>query len=230
MRESTRQSKFLVVVGTIPVACPLPDIAGHVIQAVRIGRVMRYRGDSDESILSCIGVGEMSLMGVGHPFSARTELVSPDEWLAGTASSGGKFPLRFGWQSFSDPFCISYGVFVSAWGGDNTHWRTGTSGMTRSTRCAAVPAIRRPPQDGHMPRDLQENATTRSSLQVSQPIRRKPRASTPQSRNDRNSFSAKPGTSIFGFRICSTPTRIMRTRILGHRHNWNDTGGSGSIH
>ena len=44
-----------------------------------------------------------------------------------------------------------------------------------------------------MPRDLQENATARSNLQVLQAIRRKPRASTPQSRNDRNSFSMKPG-------------------------------------
>src|SRR5262245_57549378 len=51
--------------------------------------------------------------------------------------------------------------------------------MTRSTGWAAVSAIRRPPQDGHMPRDLQENATTRSSLQVLQAIRSKPRASTP---------------------------------------------------
>src|ERR1043166_7498394 len=65
--------------------------------------------------------------------------------------------------------------------------------MTWSTRCAAVSAIRRPPHDGHIPRDLQENATTRSNLQVLQAIRRKPRASTPQSRNDRNSFSMKPG-------------------------------------
>src|SRR5438093_8772983 len=63
--------------------------------------------------------------------------------------------------------------------------RNPTSGMTRSTRCAAVSAIRRPPQDGHMPRDLQEKATTRSSLQVWQKIRRKLRASTPQSRKDR---------------------------------------------
>src|SRR5439155_13400128 len=66
--------------------------------------------------------------------------------------------------------------------------RNPTSGMTPSTRCAAVSAIRRPPQDGHMPRDLQKKARTRSSLQVWQKIRRKPRASTPQSRKDRNSF------------------------------------------
>src|SRR5215831_7520441 len=29
--------------------------------------------------------------------------------------------------------------------------------MIRSTRCAAVSAIRRPPHDGHMPHDLQES-------------------------------------------------------------------------
>jgi|JI10StandDraft_1071094.scaffolds.fasta_scaffold32372_1 hypothetical protein len=33
-------------------------------------------------------------------------------------------------------------------GSDRTHWRTGTWGMTWSTRCAAVCAMRRAPQDG----------------------------------------------------------------------------------
>ena len=39
-------------------------------------------------------------------------------------------------------------------------WRTGTSGNTRSTRWAAVSAMRLLPQDGQKPRRLQENATT----------------------------------------------------------------------
>src|SRR5438128_12246434 len=37
-------------------------------------------------------------------------------------------------------------------GPDTTHWRVGTQGMTRSTRCAAVWAIRRPAHDGQNPR------------------------------------------------------------------------------
>ena len=40
-------------------------------------------------------------------------------------------------------------------GSDSTHWRTGTCGMTWSTRCAAVCAIRRAPHEGQKPRRLQ---------------------------------------------------------------------------
>jgi hypothetical protein len=37
-----------------------------------------------------------------------------------------------------------------------THCRTGTIGNTRSTRCAAVSAMRRPPHDGHQTLPLQK--------------------------------------------------------------------------
>jgi len=36
----------------------------------------------------------------------------------------------------------------SGMGSDSTHWRTGTRGMTLSTRCAAVCAMRRAPHEG----------------------------------------------------------------------------------
>jgi hypothetical protein len=42
-------------------------------------------------------------------------------------------------------------------GTDNTHWRYGALGRTRSTRWAAVSAIRRAVHDGQMPRRLHEN-------------------------------------------------------------------------
>ncbi len=41
-------------------------------------------------------------------------------------------------------------------GRESTHWRTGTWENTRSTRCAAVSAMRRPPQDGKNARPLHE--------------------------------------------------------------------------
>ena len=47
----------------------------------------------------------------------------------------------------------------SGMGRDGTHGRTGTCGMTRSTRCAAICAMRRAPLDGQKPRRLQRNAT-----------------------------------------------------------------------
>jgi hypothetical protein len=41
---------------------------------------------------------------------------------------------------------------------DNTHWRTGTDGMTWSIKYAAVSDIRLAPHEGQNPRRLQENA------------------------------------------------------------------------
>jgi hypothetical protein len=63
-------------------------------------------------------------------------------------------------------------------GTDTTHWRVGTQGMTRSTRWAAVCAMRRPAQDGQNPRRLQLKASNISCWQVSHSSRRKPWAKT----------------------------------------------------
>ena len=45
-------------------------------------------------------------------------------------------------------------------GNESTHWRTGTRGITQSTRWAALCAMRRAPQEGQNPRRLQEKATS----------------------------------------------------------------------
>ena len=64
-------------------------------------------------------------------------------------------------------------------GTETTHWRTGTQGMTCSTRCPAVYAMRRPAHDGQNPRRLQLKGNSNSWWQVSQPSRRKPWARMP---------------------------------------------------
>jgi hypothetical protein len=58
----------------------------------------------------------------------------------------------------------------------------GASGQTRSTMTAAVLHMRRALQDGHMPRRLQEKATSRFRPQPSQTARTKPCAEMPQRR------------------------------------------------
>ena len=59
-------------------------------------------------------------------------------------------------------------------GSDNTHCRIGTRGMTASTKCAAVAAMRLLVQDGQTPRPLQEKATRNSAVQSGQRARAKP--------------------------------------------------------
>ena len=53
-------------------------------------------------------------------------------------------------------------------GNDSTHWRTGTWGMTCSTRCVAFCAMGRAPHDGQNPRLLQLKATSLSCPQSPQ--------------------------------------------------------------
>ena len=76
----------------------------------------------------------------------------------------------------------------------NTHCRTGTSGKTSSTRCAARSVIRRPPQLGQKPRPLHEHAASRSSPHPAHRNRTNPPARKPHRRNARNSCSTNRGS------------------------------------
>jgi hypothetical protein len=67
-------------------------------------------------------------------------------------------------------------------------------GVARSTRCAAVSAILRPPHEGQNPRHLHEKATSRSCPHASQWTRKNPWASTPHSRYARISRSTNRAT------------------------------------
>src|SRR6186713_3246937 len=59
--------------------------------------------------------------------------------------------------------------YRNEYGSESTHCRTGTAGITLSTRCAAVSPILLPPHDGQKARPpLQENASNRSLRHVSQ--------------------------------------------------------------
>ena len=80
-------------------------------------------------------------------------------------------------------------------GSDRTHWRIGTWGMTWSTRCAAVCAMRRAPHEGQKPRRLQLKATSLSWPQSPQRTLRNPWARMPHSRKASNSSLTNCGRS-----------------------------------
>ena len=64
----------------------------------------------------------------------------------------------------------------------------GTLGRIRSTRCAALPDMRRPAQLGQMPRTLHEKATAKSWPHAPQRRCTKPREKSPHARYPRNSL------------------------------------------
>ena len=102
---------------------------------------------------------------------------------------------------------------------DSTDWRTGTVGMTWSTRWAAASAMRRVPHEGQMPGRLQEKATNFSSAQPSKRNRRKPWARMPQARNASNSSVTNVGrpaphtfalrNAVAGFIAAASAQRIQ---------------------
>jgi hypothetical protein len=70
---------------------------------------MRYRRDSNESILTGIRVREVALMGIGHEFSRSAKLASPNGSPATppraanshSASVGNRFPAHFAYAAAS---------------------------------------------------------------------------------------------------------------------------------
>jgi hypothetical protein len=90
--------------------------------------------------------------------------------------------------------------------------------MTRSTRCAAVCAIRRPLQEGQTPRPLHEKATTKPCPHDVQRARPNPKQRMPQVRYDRSSRStcAETGCSTTD-RFSSQPSRCSATLLVERR-------------
>src|SRR5215467_3526101 len=102
-RNTAAGSELPIVVRTIPVACPLPHIAGHIIEAIGIRREFRHRRNAYIAIIASIFIGEMPLMRISHPLAMRPEIIPPHEWLSGKTAACGELPLGFSWQSLACP-------------------------------------------------------------------------------------------------------------------------------
>ena len=61
----------------VPVGGPLPGVAGHVEQAVLVGRKLRYGGDADVAIASGIAIRDVPWWVFGHPLALGPELIAP---------------------------------------------------------------------------------------------------------------------------------------------------------
>src|SRR5215469_12518999 len=97
----------------VPIACPFPDVADHVEQAVAIGWELPYRGGLLISIGEQILPRELALPCVGHLLAAGSELFSPSVSCTIESTPRGKLPFHLGWQFFSYPFGICRSIFIS---------------------------------------------------------------------------------------------------------------------
>ena len=106
----------------------------------------------------------------------------------------------------------------SGMGNDSTHWRTGTCGMTWSTRCAVVCAFRRALHEGQKPRRLQLNTTSLlwpQPPQSPQRSRRKPWARTAAFEEGVELFLARSAASRRRTRLRPGRRRSQRAAAPG---------------
>src|SRR5215469_6370605 len=105
-RRPALRRQLLVVIRAVPVAGPLPDVARHVVESVRVGGKLRHRSDARESIRALVLEREMALVGVGHPLSLRMKVVSPGVEVPGEAAARGELPLGFRGQALAHPLGV----------------------------------------------------------------------------------------------------------------------------
>src|SRR6266487_2430937 len=94
----------------VEVAGPLPDVAGHVVQAVAVGAERPDGRGPRVPVALEVLPGELALPGVGHHPSLGRELVAPAEDGALQATAGGTLPLRLGRKLRSRPGGVGLGV------------------------------------------------------------------------------------------------------------------------
>ena len=99
-----------VPLGGEVVARPLPDVAGHVEQAVAVGREALHRGRALPAVRHQVLPGELALPGVGHHGAAGSEVAAPGEDGAVQAAAGGELPFRFAGQLLAGPGRVGLGV------------------------------------------------------------------------------------------------------------------------
>src|SRR5215469_7292965 len=110
--DCTCRRKLLVVIRSIPIAGPLPNVSCHVIQAIAIRRKLLDRRDPHIAVFPTIGFRKMALECVGHPFAVRPERRTPRKRLARKSAPGRRLPLGLSGQALSRPVRIGERILV----------------------------------------------------------------------------------------------------------------------
>ena len=125
---------------TIPVGRPLPDVAGHVVEAVA---VRRERADGRRRAVAVVGAPrEVAVPVVREPLARRLGLVAPDVGRAVETAARRPLPLRLGRQRLAGPRGVGLGVLV----------RDVDDGLVLAPRERAARPVRRGPVRTGRPR------------------------------------------------------------------------------
>src|ERR1041385_5173607 len=62
-----RGRELLIIIRPVPIAGPLPDVAGHIEKAVAVGRILRYRRHTGITVFGGVVVWEVTFVRIRHP-------------------------------------------------------------------------------------------------------------------------------------------------------------------
>ena len=128
-----------VSVHAIPIAAPLPNVSGHIVEAESIRCVLCHRGDPLKSILSRVPAlhREFTLENIGLKFTIWLQLISPGIQLPSPATSRCKLPLRLRREAFTRPCGIGLGIRIG-----NLHDGIVLTPLEITFRSGRVPPLR----------------------------------------------------------------------------------------
>src|SRR6202011_3028158 len=75
--EHTRKLKPRIIVESIPVAAPLPDVTRHVVKSVTVRWKLGNRREACETVIARILYRKLALVRVRHPFTRGSQLIPP---------------------------------------------------------------------------------------------------------------------------------------------------------
>src|SRR5215831_587465 len=133
--NATALGRIRFMLRCIPVGCPLPDVADHVVKAVAVGWKCRDRRGALVAVKPQVLVRKCSLPSVRHVAAAGRELVAPSEFRAIETAARGKLPLRLSRQILVGPLCIGERIAIG-----DMHNR-----MVAEPGDRAAPTVRPPP-------------------------------------------------------------------------------------
>src|SRR4029077_7046732 len=91
---------------------PLPDVPGHVVEAVAVRRERAHRRRPLETVELQVLPGELPLPAVRHGLSIREVLVAPGENGSLEATAGRVLPFGFGRELLAGPGSVGRGILI----------------------------------------------------------------------------------------------------------------------
>jgi len=107
---SAQGGRARIGVGCEKIPTPLPDVSGHLVEAVGIGTVAFCGSGAEVPVGEGILGGKDTLPDVHAMFALRLEIVAPRVALLVKTAAGGVFPFGLGGEAFSGPGAVGDGV------------------------------------------------------------------------------------------------------------------------